>query len=78
MKERKALLTRGQAKRIIIAYVQAFIAPYETAASDTMKFYFILILIVQRHPYADINALCDLDDLFEEFEGHNLKYGISL
>lgn len=45
------------AKNIVITYVQAFLAPFESADSEEVRFYFPLIPIVQESPHADLNAL---------------------
>jgi len=76
MKESHRPLSYEAAKNILIAYVQAFIAPYEPADSEEVEFYFPLIPIIQISPYSDRNALCDLDEIFESFIDYNLDNNI--
>jgi hypothetical protein len=72
MKENHERLAYEHAKNIVITYVQAFLAPFESADSEEVRFYFPLIPIVQESPHADLNALCDIDDIFENFFDSNL------
>jgi hypothetical protein len=72
MNKRHKRLSYKQAKHIVITYVQAFLTPFESADSEEVKSYFPLIPIVQGFPHADINALCDLDEIFENFSDFNL------
>jgi hypothetical protein len=67
MRERYKYSTYEQAKHIVIAYVQAYREPFESADSEAVKFFFPLIPIVQECPYADLNALRNLDEIFESF-----------
>jgi len=54
MKESHNHSTYREAKILVITYVQAFIAPYESADSEDVEFYFPLIPIVQKCPHADL------------------------
>jgi hypothetical protein len=67
MKESNKTLTYEEAKLILITYVLGFILPYESPDSEAVKFYFSLIPAVQKSPHADLNALCDIDYIFEDF-----------
>jgi hypothetical protein len=67
MKKCHGYLTYKQAKFIVISYVQAYREPFKSAESEAVKFFFPLIPIIQECSYADLNALRNLDEIFENF-----------